>query len=119
MNRVKIQIMGTNYTLATPGEESYVQQLAQELDEQVRQLVQEGNVAAYDALVLCAMSYSDRYHKAENNADHLRGQVTDYLADAARAREETQRLQREIEDLRSQMAAGQTAMDLPGDGEEE
>jgi cell division protein ZapA len=54
------------------------------------------------ALVLCAINSADQQKKSENSADHLRGQLSEYLEDAARARMELEEARRELDRLRRQ-----------------
>lgn len=104
INRVKIRVLENTYTIATPESERYVQQLAAELDTQVRQLMDvDAKLSPNAALILCAMGYADSFHKSEQSADHMRSQLTDYLEDAAKARSELDEARREIEKLRWQL----------------
>ena len=48
-------------------------------------------------------NFEDAYKKSEASADHMRGQLTDYLEDAARARIELEESKREIERLTRQL----------------
>lgn len=84
MNRVRIEVYGSRYVISTPEDESYVRGLAKSLDEQLRSLLENNSgLTLNDALVLCAINFEDAYKKSEASADHMRGQLTDYLEDAA------------------------------------
>ena len=87
VNKVRIEIAGSRYVIATPEGEERVLSLGREIDAQVRQLM-DGNdrVSLNDALVLCCLNYANAYKKSEESADNMRTQLTDYLEDAARAR---------------------------------
>ena len=101
LNRVKIDIMGTQYTVASTEDERYVRGIAAELDAQVRALMESSpKLSLNAALVLCALSCTDNLKKSEQSADHIRAQLTDYLEDSAKARLELEEAQREIERLR-------------------
>ena len=104
MNKVKITLMGFNYTISTNEDEEYVQNMVKEIDNQAHQLLEEGHVSAYDAMVLCLLEYADRYRKAEKSADNLRNQLVEYLEDASRARIEVDESMREIEKLNREIA---------------
>lgn len=83
-NRVKIEILGAEYTIATPEEEEYVRRLAREIDAQVSQLLDsDSKLSPNAALILTALSYADSFYKSEQSADHMRSQLSDYLEDAA------------------------------------
>jgi cell division protein ZapA len=72
INRVRIEILGAGYTIATPESEEYVRSLATELDEQVRQLMEaDVKLSLNEALILCAISYADSYRKSEGSSDHM------------------------------------------------
>ena len=104
INRIKVEILGSTYTIATPETEEYVHSLATELDGQVKQLMDaDVKLSPNDALILCAMSYADSFHKSEQSSDHMRSQLTDYLEDAAKARIELDDTRRELDKLRRQL----------------
>ncbi len=103
-NRVKIEILGAEYTIATPEEEEYVRRLAREIDAQVSQLLDsDSKLSPNAALILTALSYADSFYKSEQSADHMRSQLSDYLEDAARARIELDDAKREMEKMRRQL----------------
>jgi len=103
INRVKIEILGATYTVATPEEEEYVRALASEIDSQMKQLTDaDPKLTPNAALVLCAMGYADMFHKSEQAADNMRAQITDYLDDASKARAELDDARREIARLKGQ-----------------
>ncbi|MEG1849425.1 MAG: cell division protein ZapA [Oscillospiraceae bacterium] len=108
INRVKIEVLGSTYTVATPEDEQYVRTLARELDGQLKQLMDsDPRLSPASALILCAISYADSYRKSESSSDHMRAQLTEYLEEAARARNELESANRELEVLRRQVAKKQ------------
>ena len=66
-------------------------------------LAQNKSLSVTDALILCLLNYMDNYHKAEENTDHMRSQLTGYLEDAAKYRIEADEAKREIERLRREL----------------
>lgn len=101
INRVRVEIYNSKYVIATPEDEEYVQKLARELDEQIRNLMESSDrVTLNDALVLSALNYVDAFYKSEQSADHMRSQLTDYLEEAARAKIELDEARREIDELK-------------------
>ena len=64
VNKVRIEIAGSRYVIATPEGEERVLSLGREIDAQVRQLM-DGNdrVSLNDALVLCCLNYANAYKK--------------------------------------------------------
>ena len=104
MNRVRIEVYGSRYVISTPEDESYVRGLAKSLDEQLRSLLENNSgLTLNDALVLCAINFEDAYKKSEASADHMRGQLTDYLEDATLARIELDETKRENERLKRRL----------------
>lgn len=100
LNKITIQVYGTKYPITTKEDPAYVAGLAHKLDEAVHELTDGArNVSFNEALVLIAMSYLDSYEKAEKNADSLRGQIAEYLEDAAKARLEAGEAKRELQRL--------------------
>ena len=101
INRVKIEILGAAYTIATPEPEEYVLSLAEEMNRQLKSLTDaDPKLTPNAALVLCCMGYADMFKKSEKAADNMRGQITDYLDDASQARAELDNVKRELERLR-------------------
>ncbi|MGI5965837.1 MULTISPECIES: cell division protein ZapA [Anaerotruncus] len=103
-NRVRVLINGVHYTIATVEPEEYVQNLAQELDEQIKAILEKNPTISFnDVMVLCAINYMDAYKRSEENADRMRSQITEYLEDAAKARIELDEVKRENAHLRRQL----------------
>ena len=91
-NRVHLKIGGSAYTVLTDDAPEYVEELAEELDKEMRSIINENP----------SLSAS---------SDNLRAQIKDYLEDSARARmevdvarREIERLNREISSLRERIA---------------
>ena len=117
VNRVKIEVCGAKYVIVSTKEEAYVREMGRLLDTQVRELMDSApGVTFNDALVLAAMNFLDAYKQAEENADHLRSQVSAYLEDAGRARIEADEAQREVRRLQEalQQRAAASGADAAG-----
>ena len=108
VNKVKIEVAGASYTIATSEQEGYVRDLAKEMSDDLDALmVRNPSLSMNDALVLCSIAYLSEYKKEAANCDHIRSQLKEYLGDTARARMETDeanrkadRLAREVEELK-------------------
>ena len=108
VNKVKVEVAGASYTIATSEQEGYVRDLAKEMSEDIDSLmVRNPSLSMNDALVLCSIAYLSEYKKEAANCDHIRSQLKEYLGDTARARMETDeanrkadRLAREVEELK-------------------
>lgn len=107
-NKVKLSICGSNYIVSTTDPEPYVQTLAERLDRDMNELMNQAPSASVAAsAVIVALGYLDELQKNASSADNMRSQIKDYLEDAARAklaaeqaRREVERLQREVQRLR-------------------
>lgn len=105
-NRVRLTIAGTPYTLSTTDSEEYMQRLAQKLDEDITNLMEENaGLTVTRAAVFCALEYLDDYTKSVGSADNMRSQIKDYLADAAKAKLATDEARREVARLQKELQA--------------
>ena len=104
INKIRLKIGGMPYTISTTEPEEYVYELAAEIDKAVEAVLDRNpSLSLNDALVLCIMDYADSRRKSEQNADHIREQLTGYLEDAARARIEADELRSEAARLRREL----------------
>ena len=118
VNKVRVNIAGTPYAIATTDSEKYILGLAKKLDEDITKLLDTNdNLSVTKAAVFCAMDYLDEYRKSTGSAENMRSQIQDYIADAARAklaedkaRTENETLRRENDALREQLAKLQAKM---------
>jgi len=108
VNKIKIEIAGASYTVATSEQEGYVRDLAKEMSDDIDALMTRNpTLSMNDALVLCDNAYLSEYKKESANSDHIRSQLKEYLGDTARARMEVDeanrradKLAREVEELK-------------------
>lgn len=106
VNKVRVTIAGAPYAIATTDPESYILSLAKKLDEDITKLLDgNGNLSLSKAAVFCAMDYLDEYRKSAGSAENMRGQIQDYIADAARAKLAEDKTKAENEVLRRENAA--------------
>lgn len=128
VNKVRVNIAGAPYAIATTDSEKYILSLARKLDEDITKLMEDNaNLSVTKAAVFCAMDYLDEYKKSAGSAENMRSQIQDYIADAARAklaedkvRAENETLRREAAALREQLArmrSRQQAVRQPADPE--
>ena len=84
VNKVRVNIAGTPYAIATTDSEKYILGLAKKLDEDITKLLDTNdNLSVTKAAVFCAMDYLDEYRKSTGSAENMRSQIQDYIADAA------------------------------------
>ena len=106
VNKVRVTIAGTSYAIATTDTEKYILSLAKKLDEDITKLLDDNeNLSVTKAAVFCAMDYLDEYRKSTGSAENMRGQIQDYIADAARAKLAEDKIRAENEVLRREAAA--------------
>lgn len=107
-NRVKLSICATDYTVTSEDSEEYMRSIGAEVDHAMRVLLDsDPRISTTMAAVLTALTNADRAHKAEAAADNLRQQMKDYLDDNAKARQELERLRREVQELRGRPGGAQ------------
>ena len=106
VNKVRVNIAGTSYAIATTDTEKYILSLAKKLDEDITKLLDDNeNLSVTKAAVFCAMDYLDEYRKSTGSAENMRGQIQDYISDAARAKLAEDKIRAENEVLRREAAA--------------
>ncbi len=106
VNRVRVNIAGSQYAIATTDPEKYITSLAARLDKDIGRLMGENpNLSVTRAAVFCAMDYLDEYQKSAGSVENMRSQIQDYIADAARAKAAEDKVRAENESLRREAAA--------------
>ena len=106
-NRVKVRIIGREYTLGTDNTPEYTAAIAEELDSKMNtMLAASRTLSGIDVAILCALDALDESKKAITNADNIRLQLGEYVAAADRAqtsaevyKKEVAALKRRIEEL--------------------
>jgi len=114
-NKVTMNICGKDYTLSADEPPEYMLHVASLVDDRINQILQANPYFSTQmASVLAAVNICDEWQKAQKSADHLRGQIKQYLDDAAKsraeaddARRETARLRAELQELRMRQSGGQ------------
>lgn len=117
LRRIRLHIGGTDFTVSTDETESYVRELAADIDHTVNSILEtDSRISGMVAAFLTALDYADAAKKAEAAADNLREQVKGYLDDNAAVRQELdnlrkeyERQKREVELLRGLKAGGNSA----------
>lgn len=112
VNKVKLNIGGSEYSILAEDDVKYVQELGKELDKAFTKIMKSNaSISTTQAAVLLALDYADESKKAVATADRLREQIKDYLDDASDAkskadwaRHEAEGLKKETEKLRMENA---------------
>ncbi len=101
LNRIRLHIAGSEYTLTTDEPEEYVRALAKTVDDRISvALAADDRVSAMMAAVLTCLDLADESQKAADSADNLRGQIQGYLEDNSNVRQELDAAKRELDRLR-------------------
>ena len=105
VNKVRVNIAGAPYAIATTDSEKYITSLAKKLDEDIAKLLDGNeNLSVTKAAVFCAMDYLDEYKKSTGSAENMRSQIQSYIADAAHAKLAEDKAKTENAALREQLA---------------
>ena len=114
-NKIKLEICGSNYVIATTDTEEYVLSLAEKLDSDMTQMLASNPTASVTtAAVITALGYLDELKKSTSGADNMRAQIKDSLEDAAKAklaaeeaRRENASLKRRVDELERRLRRNQ------------
>ncbi len=103
-NRVKVRIIGREYTLGTDNTPEYTTALAQKLDEKMNMMLAQGKtLSGIDVAILSALDAMDEAEKASSNADNIRLQLGEYVTSADKARQRYESAKREIAALKKRI----------------
>lgn len=107
-NTYKLNIAGTDYVISAEEKEEYMLSLASEVDSALKSALKDGRLSLTQAAVLVALDYADSAKKSTASADNLRGQLKDYLEDAAKAKSERDFYKRELDRIKEDGKANAT-----------
>lgn len=100
-NKIKVRIIGREYTLGTDNSPEYTLDLAQELDRKMNEMLAAARtLSGIDVAILCALDAMDDSRKATENADNIRLQLGEYVASADRAQQSVENSKKEIAALK-------------------
>ena len=104
VNKVKLSIGGTEYSILAEDDVKYVQELGKELDIAFSKIMKSNtSISTTQAAVLLALDYADECKKAVATADRLREQIKDYLDDASDAKSKADWARHEAENLKKEL----------------
>lgn len=112
MNKVKVVILGKDYTLMTEEAPNYVYTLARNLETQIREKMEKGGVSQYNAAIMTALSAMDDLQKSRSQLDDIADTSKSYVDDAGRVRIERDAALKEIEVLKSKIAQLENTLKL-------
>ena len=103
-NKIRIEIYGVKFVINSTESPDYVKSIARALDEAIRSyMTGHPRSSLSDADLITLLDYADRLKKCEQNADHLRAQLSEYLEESARAHLEVDEYKREIDKLKREI----------------
>lgn len=112
IQKYKLNICGSEYTISSDEPGGYMQELGAQVDTTMRNLLN-GNdrITLVQAAILTALMNADAAKKANDSADNLRDQMRDFISENAHARQEADaarreatRLRAEVDELKKQLA---------------
>ena len=106
MEKIRLLIAGEEYNIATDDDLDYVAKLGEELNSKISGIMNANSrISVTQAAILASLEFADAAKKSEITSDNLRGQIQEYLEDAARARTDNEIAKREIERLTKELSA--------------
>lgn len=104
-NRVKVKIIGRDYNLVTDNTPAYTQALAEKLNNYLNKMLQSnGSVSAIDAAILAALDAMDEASRSKTDADNIRSQMGEYLAETESLRQKSEAAKKEIAALKRRIS---------------
>ncbi len=101
----KIKIFNKEYSIQTEETEEYTKNLASTLNKKLSEIVQGmSQMTPVDGAVLVALDCLDRSIKAEAGIDKIRGQIKDYVDEAAESAEKLKEAEEEVSKLTAKIA---------------
>ena len=66
--KIKVTVAERTFLLTSSDEESYVQKVAESVDEQIRQAAEASHASTLDAAIMCAMNLADNFFKEQEKS---------------------------------------------------
>lgn len=100
-NKVRVSLSGKEYIITSAEPESYVKELAEEINRQLSAVLSSSpSSSVVDAALLLCMEYLDQSKKSGSIADNFRTQIKDYVEEASTTRHTADTLKRENDTLK-------------------
>ena len=107
-NRVKVRIIGREYTLITENSPEYTQNLAGKLDSKMNEMLSASKtLSGIDVAILAALDAMDEASKAAESADNIRLQIGEYMKARQKfesGKKEISALQKKISELEEKLS---------------
>lgn len=103
-NRVKLKIADCEILVASEDSEEYIRETGEQVDEHVRNIMKSApSMSTTLAAMFAALDFCDEATKQKQSADNLRRQIKECLDDAARLREELDKIKKSEEDAQREL----------------
>ncbi len=104
MQKVKINIAGSEYKINTNRDPLYVKSIVKEINEKITSyMIKNETLTINHTLILLILEYIDKYKETQKSEDNLREQVNKYIEESMSARKEAALLRQELADLKDQI----------------
>ncbi len=104
-NRVKVRIIGREYTLITENSPEYTLDLASKLDSKMNEMLSASKtLSGIDVAILAALDAMDEASKSAENADNIRLQLGEYMTSADKSRQKADSAKKEISALQKKIS---------------
>jgi len=101
-NRITVQVAGHEFTLLSDDLEAYVQEIADEVNDEISEIMQGSSLSLNHAAILTSLNMADKARKAADSTEHLRDQVKVYLDETQKLKAELAEARREFSRVRKQ-----------------
>ena len=103
--RVKLHIGGIDYYINTDETLEYTVSLGEKIDKRMTEILRSNSlITANQAAVLTALEIADELEKANAVTDNFRTQISEYLDEAAKAKNERDYYKRELERYKTEVS---------------
>ena len=110
-NKVKVRIIGREYTLGTDNTPEYTLELAGKGDKRMNEMLAASKtLSGIDVAILSALDAMDEAAKASANADNIRLQLGEYVTSADKSRQRYESAKREIAALKKRIEELETRL---------
>ncbi len=103
-NRITVNVAGQELHLLVAENEEYMYRVASIADQKIRSIVEASHVSASQASTLACLNIIDELLRANDQAEHMRAQLKDYIEDLSKAKMEINDLKRDLIRLRNNAA---------------
>lgn len=103
--RVKLHIGGIDYYINTDETLEYTVSLGEKIDKRMTEILRSNSlITANQAAVLTALEIADELEKANAVTDNFRTQISEYLDEATKAKNERDYYKRELERYKTEIS---------------